>query len=433
MFNIEITSSYRQVKLYLSITLFLFTFFLSSCHKFDELKQRDSNALTKFQAKDYFEQTASTLKFITASSTPVGTKDVDCSLTENMIIEWEQALEGETEDSYIVEIPIRMAYPVQALIYDGEGHINHNPHFVQMNVSLLINKHKSGGCIHHSIVTTVGSYSSTADSKYGFLSDKSSFSGYQFFSSEEGDLLSTHRYKNGVYESRELLTEDQFIKVDSLGKDIHFRGISFVCFQGVTTKGGDNLASGEDNKCPSCGNEMTLVYSNYILCYHCTKCDIYLNSFIDPENICMFCAHPKDDCQCCKNCNTYPCKCGPVSGPGPGEEQEQDKNDQGDNISICSFCGGDACNGLCQDIAPYSSGFYLITASVEPTTPYGTVAKTPFGNYVVVGVNVRLTATPNSGYKFVGWKSNDVIVSTQNPYSFTATSNLNLKAVFDFK
>lgn len=360
-----------------------------------------------------------------------------------MIIEWEQAIEGETKDSYIVEIPIRMAYPVQALIYDGEGHINHNPHFVQMNVSLLINKHKSGGCIHHSIVTTVGSYSSTADFKYGFLSDKSSFTGYQFFSSEEGDLLSTHRYKNGVYESRELLTEDQFIKVDSLGKDIHFRGISFVCSQGVTTKGGDNLASGEDNECPSCGGEMTLIYSNYILCYYCKICETYFNSFIDPEDICISCGYTINNCQCCKECGSYichccpdckshPCKCNNI-GSDSEEESEKLEPEPEPDPSSCVLCGRMSCNGLCQEQAPYNSGFYLITVSVDSITPYGTVAKTPSGSYIGSGVNVRLTATPNSGYKFVGWKSNDVIVSTQNPYSFTATSNLNFTAVFDFK
>ena len=76
MINKLITFFLRRVIVF--ITLFSILL-LSSCNKYEELKQRDSNALTKFQAKDYFEQTASTLKFITASSTPVGTKDVDCS------------------------------------------------------------------------------------------------------------------------------------------------------------------------------------------------------------------------------------------------------------------------------------------------------------------------------------------------------------------
>lgn len=162
MVSNRVISFPRQIAVCLSLCLIAILFVLS-CQKDEGLKQKDPNALTKSQAKEYFEQTASTLKFLTTGTTPAGTKNADYSLTENMIIDWNESLEGETADSYIVEIPIRMASPVTALLYDGIGHYNKNIRQVQMNTSLLIEKHKADGCLHHSVVTTVGSFSATSN------------------------------------------------------------------------------------------------------------------------------------------------------------------------------------------------------------------------------------------------------------------------------
>ena len=59
---------------------------------------------------------------------------------------------------------------------------------------------------------------------------------------------------------------------------------------------------------------------------------------------------------------------------------------------------------------------------------YGTVS----GNGVyTTGDNVTVTATPNTGYAFDNWTDdNDSVVSTDNPYTFMAANNVNLKAVF---
>ena len=42
-----------------------------------------------------------------------------------------------------------------------------------------------------------------------------------------------------------------------------------------------------------------------------------------------------------------------------------------------------------------------------------------------------LTATPNDGYLFKNWTKNGVVVSTENPYSFTVTEDVELVANFD--
>lgn len=51
---------------------------------------------------------------------------------------------------------------------------------------------------------------------------------------------------------------------------------------------------------------------------------------------------------------------------------------------------------------------------------------------VLFGTTVTLTATPKEGYSFVGWynSSSNRYISTENPYTFKATANADIKAVF---
>lgn len=52
---------------------------------------------------------------------------------------------------------------------------------------------------------------------------------------------------------------------------------------------------------------------------------------------------------------------------------------------------------------------------------------------VNIGASVSVTATPNEGSTFVGWRKNgeNVTLSTQATYTFTASTNLDLVAVFN--
>lgn len=52
---------------------------------------------------------------------------------------------------------------------------------------------------------------------------------------------------------------------------------------------------------------------------------------------------------------------------------------------------------------------------------------------VDAGSSVTLTATPNSNYSFVGWKIEDRIVSTENPYVTTVNESTDFVAVFEEK
>lgn len=70
---------------------------------------------------------------------------------------------------------------------------------------------------------------------------------------------------------------------------------------------------------------------------------------------------------------------------------------------------------------------YVITAIIDPAEA-GTVAGT--GSYQE-GAAVTLTATVNDGYKFTGWKENGTVVSTDNPYTFTAQADKAFTATFD--
>lgn len=63
-------------------------------------------------------------------------------------------------------------------------------------------------------------------------------------------------------------------------------------------------------------------------------------------------------------------------------------------------------------------------------TPSGSGTVTGAGTYTV-GYRVTLTATPNTGYSFVGWKKNGFTVSTNASYTFTASESVTLTAVFE--
>lgn len=72
---------------------------------------------------------------------------------------------------------------------------------------------------------------------------------------------------------------------------------------------------------------------------------------------------------------------------------------------------------------------YTISASIDPA---GSGTITGSGQYQE-GATVTLTATVNDGYTFNGWKENGTVVSTDNPYSFTATANKAFVAAFSEK
>ena len=74
--------------------------------------------------------------------------------------------------------------------------------------------------------------------------------------------------------------------------------------------------------------------------------------------------------------------------------------------------------------APNTS--YNITASVYPSNS-GTVNGA--GSYSA-GQSCTLTATPNSGYTFLNWTKNNVVVSTDASYTFTVAENATYKANF---
>lgn len=72
------------------------------------------------------------------------------------------------------------------------------------------------------------------------------------------------------------------------------------------------------------------------------------------------------------------------------------------------------------------SGISIQTAVNDES--YGTA--TGGGTYTQ-GQTVTVHATPNSGYRFVEWQEDGVTVSTNADYSFTATQNRNLRAIFE--
>ena len=81
---------------------------------------------------------------------------------------------------------------------------------------------------------------------------------------------------------------------------------------------------------------------------------------------------------------------------------------------------------------------YRVTYGVGTgyTSP-GRVSTSPnitSGAYVIAGTNITFTATPNLGYKFVGWYSDEACtrsLSTDNPYTFSVTEEKTVYAKFE--
>lgn len=69
---------------------------------------------------------------------------------------------------------------------------------------------------------------------------------------------------------------------------------------------------------------------------------------------------------------------------------------------------------------------YTITLSVDPEG--GGLATG--GGQVSKGQKITVTATPSAGYTFAGWSEGGITVSTSPAYTFTATRNRTLTAVF---
>ena len=70
---------------------------------------------------------------------------------------------------------------------------------------------------------------------------------------------------------------------------------------------------------------------------------------------------------------------------------------------------------------------YLVTISVN-NEEYGAATG---GGYYKLNATAIINATAYAGYKFVNWTKNDVEVSTDNPYNFTVTEDVELVANFE--
>ena len=75
---------------------------------------------------------------------------------------------------------------------------------------------------------------------------------------------------------------------------------------------------------------------------------------------------------------------------------------------------------------------YYEVSVTSANTEMGTVSSDVAVGQVAEGTVITVTATANEGYRFVNWVTDGgAVVSTENPYTFTVTENVNLVAVFE--
>ena len=94
---------------------------------------------------------------------------------------------------------------------------------------------------------------------------------------------------------------------------------------------------------------------------------------------------------------------------------------------------GESAPGQCadaSDVNTYANKYVKIAKGYTVTTVVTTGGTVAGGGTYQVGATVTLTATPNSGYKFVNWTKNGSVVSTDATYTFTATESAEYVANF---
>lgn len=75
---------------------------------------------------------------------------------------------------------------------------------------------------------------------------------------------------------------------------------------------------------------------------------------------------------------------------------------------------------------------YSLFTYINPTDEAGTVKVTPDANAYIFGTEVTVTATANTGYKFVNWTdADDEVVSTNPAYTFPIQEDTDLNANFE--
>ncbi|MDD6071587.1 MAG: hypothetical protein PUC12_12375, partial [Clostridiales bacterium] len=91
--------------------------------------------------------------------------------------------------------------------------------------------------------------------------------------------------------------------------------------------------------------------------------------------------------------------------------------------------GGERTSGVIGASAVSDDVFYTVKLGGVPSG--GTVQGISiYGDGYASGTSVTVSAIPNTGYMFTGWKKGETIVSTDAKYTFSVTENLNLTAEF---
>lgn len=86
-------------------------------------------------------------------------------------------------------------------------------------------------------------------------------------------------------------------------------------------------------------------------------------------------------------------------------------------------------NGEKGDVTEFTANFAINIYTINVTAEGNGVANTNAAT-VEHGNSVTLTATPETNNEFTGWYNGEELVSTENPYTFTATSDINYTANF---
>ena len=113
-----------------------------------------------------------------------------------------------------------------------------------------------------------------------------------------------------------------------------------------------------------------------------------------------------------------------------GEKQQFASMDiaAGDTLTVKAIYNEFNSNPQAKNAIYVSHSKLVLTVTV--TSENGTVDGLADGGKYVRGAEATLTATPAESYQFVNWTKGEEVVSTENPYKFTVTADVDLVANF---
>lgn len=414
-----------------SVSLFVY-----SCLKqefINHVKTELNENFTLSEARSLFESNAKDLRLVEFSySHKSDLKTKSANMSENVIPDWDKAVQTTNSNSIMFEIPFKQNAKSSAILISKSDSIVTYLKKVTVESSLVIQKFPEIDTVRYFVVTVLGEYIGNEDinkaNPFCYNGDRKGFEGYVIISDLDGCVLDTYYYAKGGRKHVRIKPETE-ANTFSKYTIIRMSKISAL------TKGG-GYESGEDVfpcDIPGCAGQ--------VVDGVCNACGVrYIAGVIveDDAEYCSECNQFIGQCICCSVCHRLPCIC---NDPVPCPYCEDPYcNGECQTFHFCTNCGTELVNGSCPSCngqpngdpppgdgkedppTPVPDTLYTLTVNIEGS---GTVTG---GRAYKKGEVATATGIPNQGSIFLGWTG--AISSSSSSVDVTMDSDKSLTAIF---